>query len=384
MRNLLLLFSLTTLLTTNAQTPQINAILVNSCGASEGMDELISVTIGSSPILVSQLIVDFPNATPSNYCNSGCGANTILENTTTVASLNGLAGCSPSLFVSASIIPAGATMFIFTGNPPTIIPDYTSLCGGGPIYALFCNNTSDGTGRFANTGTSTRTLTITFASGVTDAVTYLPNSVATGDGAVVNFSPAGVPSYPTNTSPSCNAIALNVRWGELFISNNEEYCTLTWETYSEINNNYFEVVQLDLFNKTEKIIGKQKGAGNSTQKLKYEMSFSNPTESINYFKVRQVDNDGNSTESNIISNYIENDKQAIVGSYSTHEIVQLTFSKNIVQASKIVILDINGKPCGTHTIEQTTKTFSFPVLEKGLYFICIEGITTEVFKYMSY
>jgi hypothetical protein len=72
-----------------------------------------------------------------------------------LASLNTMAGCTPDLFVYADPIPAGATIIIFTGNPPTTVLDYSANCGapGAPIYAIFLDNSSI-TGNFANSGST--------------------------------------------------------------------------------------------------------------------------------------------------------------------------------------------------------------------------------------
>ena len=385
MKHILLLFSLTLVITIKAQTPQINAILVNSCGADEGLNELISVTTGSTPVTLANMIIDFPGVSPTNYCNTGaCGTQTINENPAFVATLNGLAGCTPDLFVSAAVIPAGATLFIFTGNPPTIPPDYTSLCGGGPIYAIFCNNTTQTTGRFANSGTGTRDLTITFAPGVTDLVTYAPGSVAAGDGAIVNFTAPGVASYPTNLSPSCNAIALNVRWGEIAITKENETNILTWKTYSETNNDRFEIIQLDLYNGTEKIIGTVTGAGNSSEILNYSFILPLLAESITYYKIRQIDMDGNFSESQIISNTIEFETQIVLGAYCSDDKIQLTFSKDIVKGSIVRLLSPDGKQISALLVEETTKSIVFPSYGKGIYLVATEYFTNEIFKIICY
>ena len=184
--------SFTTLTGCVTTSPQITSIMVNSCnGSNEGTDELIVFENGSDPINVDDMVIDLPNST---WCNSGCGGNTIVNNSTYVNDLNAMAGCA--LFVYADPIPAGATVIIFTGDPPSTVLDYSSQCGapGAPFYVLFLNNTSL-TGNFANTGTSLKDINITFGPGVSDSVTYLPDDVDNVDGGTVAFDDAGNPSY---------------------------------------------------------------------------------------------------------------------------------------------------------------------------------------------
>lgn len=105
-------------------TAEITTLMVNSCsGSSEGTDELIVIQNGDEAINIDDMIIDLPN---TSWCNSGCGGNTIGNSPTYLADLNTMAGCTPDLFVYADPIPAGATIIIFTGNPPTTVLDYSA------------------------------------------------------------------------------------------------------------------------------------------------------------------------------------------------------------------------------------------------------------------
>ena len=76
--------------------------------------------------------------------------------------------------------------------------------------------------------------------------------------------------------------------------------SIKWSTASEINNDYFEINRSSdaiNFNK----IGEVNGAGNSTQILSYFFIDLNPPASLNYYRLKQIDYNGNNEISSIIS-----------------------------------------------------------------------------------
>jgi hypothetical protein len=118
--------SFTTLTGCGPTNPQLLGILANSCDASEGLNEYFVFQNGTSPLSLSSMTVTFPSL-GFNYCNSGCGTNTLLNNASAISSLNSSAGCT--LFAFADPIPASATVVVFTGNPPTAPPNFSAQCG---------------------------------------------------------------------------------------------------------------------------------------------------------------------------------------------------------------------------------------------------------------
>jgi hypothetical protein len=75
---------------------------------------------------------------------------------------------------------------------------------------------------------------------------------------------------------------------------------LTWETASETNNNYFEIQKSD-DGKNWVFVSIVQGSGNSTQEIKYQY-IDNSTESkLTYYRLKQVDFNGNYKYSRVIS-----------------------------------------------------------------------------------
>lgn len=75
---------------------------------------------------------------------------------------------------------------------------------------------------------------------------------------------------------------------------------LNWQTTSEKNNGYFEVLR-SLNGKNFTAIGKIDGSGTSSIEHNYTCTDNNPASGINYYQLKQVDFDGKSTLSDIIS-----------------------------------------------------------------------------------
>lgn len=77
-------------------------------------------------------------------------------------------------------------------------------------------------------------------------------------------------------------------------SKKEDYNVLKWRTASEHNNSHFILERSSTGDYTEKdVIGVINGAGNSTQLLDYDFVDTDAPESINYYRLTQVDYDGN-------------------------------------------------------------------------------------------
>lgn len=75
--------------------------------------------------------------------------------------------------------------------------------------------------------------------------------------------------------------------------NHGNYNRISWSTASEINNNYF-MLQKSSNGKDYQTIAKIDGAGNSNSMKDYSFRDKNPYELVTYYKLKQVDFDGQS------------------------------------------------------------------------------------------
>ncbi len=342
----------------NCATPQIRSILVDACSSNEGVDELVIIENGANPLPISDLTIAFPSG--GTFCNSGCGANTLLNNPAYITQLNTLAGCT--LFQYADPIPANAIIVVFTGLTPSYVFDYSTQCPStSTYYAVFCNNASVA-GRFANGGLGTRTLDITFGL-TSDQVTYnLANTL--GDGTFVDFDNPGNPTY----RQELNCIyPLSVEWGFFKGESGSDGITLNWQTLSENNAAYFSIERAD-FTGSFAEIGTIACAGNSTNPLLYEFTDRNPFTGMNYYRLNQFDINGEANYSTILA--FQQEAQSFYVSYLTAS-EQLVFSNELKEGSTITLYQTNGQL--VHEVTISNKQTSIPLsISAGIWMVRIE------------
>lgn len=104
--------------------------------------------------------------------------------------------------------------------------------------------------------------------------------------------------YP-NHDMRVRFISLPVRWGTLSATTGETSIQLQWLTYKEFNNQAFQIFRSDGDSVFE-AIGEIPGAFNSTGALQYTFTDPHPKAGTNLYKVRQVDIDGNFSETPIL------------------------------------------------------------------------------------
>jgi len=113
---------------------------------------------------------------------------------------------------------------------------------------------------------------------------------------------------------------------------------LSWQTASEINNNYFEILKSKDLNYFEKI-GTVAGVGNSNNMNNYEYFDNSPFNGNNYYKLNQVDFDGQSSESNIVVVQVKNNSN--INIYSNNN--SLFITNNNEKIDFVEIADLTGK-----------------------------------------
>lgn len=132
-----------------------------------------------------------------------------------------------------------------------------------------------------------------------DAVTYLGSTVADGSG---NWSFSG--SFTTadfaivaardlinsNTSPFSSSAILPIELISFEGKCKHEHVELTWQTATEINNNYFTIERSQNGTNWE-IVDSITGAGNSNELLSYEYTDLSSSKQ-NYYRLKQTDIDG--------------------------------------------------------------------------------------------
>lgn len=199
MKKLLLSLLVLTCFTVNNHAQScfhIESLLVNACGASEGLNEMVRFKVGANSLNSSQLQV--------NWANTSTPWRGVIQNShtaTRVAEMNAqVQNCGLFLEPINGVLPANATVFLCTSYNLNVSAH--SWAGvSDTIYVIF-QNANETTGHFSNNpGTSGRTFRMNFTGCTAQSVTYYSgtaNTLQNIDGATVNVALNGTVSYSHN------------------------------------------------------------------------------------------------------------------------------------------------------------------------------------------
>ncbi|NTW32480.1 MAG: T9SS type A sorting domain-containing protein, partial [Bacteroidetes bacterium] len=147
---------------------------------------------------------------------------------------------------------------------------------------------------------------------------------------------------------------------------------LQWSTASETNNDYFLLERTQDMMQFE-LIEKVYGAGNSNTLLNYEVYDFNPPATINYYRLKSADFDGNiETYNFVVIDNTEVDKMS-VNIYPNPAYNEIQCLINIPENTKLTIkiIDMLGRNLltQTHPIEKGTNIINLDVsdISTGIY-----------------
>ncbi len=197
----------------------------------------------------------------------------------------------------------------------------------------------------------------------------------TGAANYVNIFPNVNPTIYYNTSWTLTSITspLPIKLLSFDAVPEEREVDLTWVTASEINNEYF-TVEKSLDGNNFYPIGTKPGAGNSSVTLSYSFVDPNPAPGISYYKLKQTDFDGHTSESGIVPvNYKKQNREYSIFPNPVYDKAYLisNTSENI-QAS---IRNIEGKLIQSVSLEGASTIHSIDLggLSQGVYFIEVKS-----------
>jgi hypothetical protein len=157
---------------------------------------------------------------------------------------------------------------------------------------------------------------------------------------------------------------------------------LTWQTANEIDNAYFEV-ERSADSKSFTGIGKVQGHGNADFNEKYVFTDNSPLNGVNYYRLKQVDVNGNYSYSGILSVDFEG-ATALFKAFPNPAVNSVNITlPSVAGTSVIQIFDMNGKEMMEETISANTNTHSLDVskLSAGAYqMILIQGGEKQTMK----
>lgn len=145
-----------------------------------------------------------------------------------------------------------------------------------------------------------------------------------------------VSSTPTVCTPL--PVELITFEGEAKENGNE----LTWITTTEVNNDHFDVEASSDGENFEKI-GEIKGAGNSNSELSYEFFDGSPLATTTYYRLKQVDHDGESSLSSVISVKQKYSQDFVIYPNPTGGDLYIEFTAEKEETYSIKVIDVIGK-----------------------------------------
>lgn len=151
-----------------------------------------------------------------------------------------------------------------------------------------------------------------------------------------------------------------------------QYNKLYWETVVEINNSHF-LIEKSEDGKNFNVIGEIKGAGNSNSNINYEFKDSSIESPLNYYRLKQIDFDGNYTYSDIIAIRSKDKIWSLSDIYPNpfNNELNLDISTLEKQEVNIVVYDVYGKINYNEKIQlnegNNKLRYNFEYLNKGIY-----------------
>ncbi len=144
--------------------------------------------------------------------------------------------------------------------------------------------------------------------------------------------------YTYNTTLPVSLLSLKA-----YINTNKTV-TVAWATSNEINNKLF-MVERSSDGVNFKIIDSVNGKGNTASQINYSVIDNTPIDGINYYRLKQVDNDGKTTISNVVSVNLNKVLINYFAVYPNPVKNQLTVNINSKAEQKVmlIITDVFGR-----------------------------------------
>ena len=214
---------------------------------------------------------------------------------------------------------------------------------------------------------------------------HLASTGTTSDFAIESNTVTGF-SWFNIGSPSNNPLPV-----ELLNFNgtcNEGMVNLTWQTASEFNSSHFDV-EKSTDGETWRVLATIPSAGTSNELLTYQAMDNSGTNGSNYYRLRQVDNDGKEKLYDPINVSCVESTAGYFTSYpnpSGNEFQVVVNNKEILGACTLNIVDVHGKVIDQRSIDMKEGINMFVItemLKPGIYFLNITNGTksTQVIKH---
>ncbi len=379
---------------------------------------LNQLTVNLDPALTRDSIVIADNVTVNGSLTltkgkavMGTGATLTLGSTATVS------GASTTSFVDGLMRRSGAAAFTYpVGKGSKYAPVAFANFVGGNNYSVQYFNT--GYGNYAinpatsatypaynvsnneywvitkNTGTS---VDLTF--NYTDANSYINNPAAirmahfgtidwndiagtpggANNGTTGNVTVTGVNAFSPFTFAATSAGVIPVKLSSFAVQKLNNAVKISWATEQEINSKEF-VIEKSVDGRNWQTLTVVNAAGNSNVKINYTAMDNNPAKGINFYRLKQVDNNGRFEYSATKSVLFSSSYQVLIAPNPAADFINVLVSKNNIQPITVSLIDISGKKLFEEKTTDATLQIKTNGFAKGIYFVKVadaNNVTTK-------
>ncbi len=149
---------------------------------------------------------------------------------------------------------------------------------------------------------------------------------------------------------------------------------LEWSTATELNNHYFEV-QHSLDGRQFRPLGQVPGAGNSFQVRHYAFVHESPAAGTNYYRIEQVDFDGQYSFSKVVSAELPGEGGLRIWPQPAGDLFWLELPQPSTTSLLLILYDPLGRPRSLHLLPPTQTRFqlALPPAPAGWYVLEVQG-----------
>jgi len=167
-------------------------------------------------------------------------------------------------------------------------------------------------------------------------------------------------------------------------SKNGGKVNLKWQTASELNNSHF-IIEKSLDGKTFWEIDNVDGMGTSLNRHDYTITDETPATGINYYRLKQVDFDGQFSYSKLVSVAFRDENRILLYPTLAHDQITLEFEDETTGFEELIAFDRMGKPVkGVQVLNSQNGSIELGVssLPSGSYFIKVQqGRTFQTLRF---
>ncbi|GJM36511.1 MAG: hypothetical protein DHS20C18_55120 [Saprospiraceae bacterium] len=144
--------------------------------------------------------------------------------------------------------------------------------------------------------------------------------------------------------PDANVMILPVELMYFDAAIRQQFVTVNWATAKEENNNYFSL-ERSIDGRDFEEISRLQGAGNANTINNYQFVDKNPKPGTNYYRLKQVDFDGQFEYSRVVSVDFKNETLNIMhlAPNPLNDFLEITMTQELAEGAQFYIFDLNGK-----------------------------------------